>query len=79
VLLRFVHAAPQDEPPLEHELRLQCLERLGRLDAARGERALKTLDLLRGEPMPSFAPPDEPLPPPRSRFPVERVLQDLVE
>jgi hypothetical protein len=29
--------------------------------------------------MPSFAPPDEPRPPRRLRFPVERVLQDLVE
>jgi hypothetical protein len=80
VLATFVHAAPLDEPPLEHDLRLQALERLGRLDEARGERALKTLEQLRsGESVPAFAPPDEPLRPPRSRFPVERVLQDLVE
>jgi len=80
VLATFVHDAPPDEPPLEHDLRLQALERVGRLDDARGERALETLETLRGaDAAPAFAPTDEPLRPPRSRFPVARVLQDLVD
>jgi hypothetical protein len=79
-LAQFVHAAPHDEPPLEHELRLQALERLARIDAARAARALETLAALSADDRaPAFVPADEPVPPPRSRFPVERVLQDLVE
>jgi hypothetical protein len=80
VLAGFLHQAPLDEPPLEHDLRLQALERLVRIDTARIGLALETLETLRsGDAAPAFAPTDEPLPPPRSRFPVARVLQDLVD
>jgi hypothetical protein len=79
VLAAFVEDLRRDEPPLEQELRLQTLERLARIDGPRAPRALDTLERLRGEPLPELPPADDPPPPPRSRFPVERVLQDLAE
>jgi len=70
VLAEFAHQAPEDEPVLERELRIDTLDRLADLDPVFAARyspdpsefmALEFLD-----------------PPPlRSEFPVERVLRDL--
>ncbi len=70
MLAEFAHQTPEDEPVLERELRIETLNRLADLDPVFATQytpdpsefiALEFLDP----------------PPPRSEFPVARVLRDL--
>jgi hypothetical protein len=79
VLAEFAQTAPDDEPPLEHDLRVQALERLRWLAPEWGSQAADSLVYLRGE---LEVREWEPLPEPTgpvTRFPVSRVLRDLVD
>jgi hypothetical protein len=79
VLAAFAEAVPDEEPPLEHDLRVQALERLLRLAPECAPRALASLAELRGDfEVPEWEPLPEPAGPP-TRFPVARVLRDLVD
>jgi hypothetical protein len=73
----FAVSIPRVEPPAEHDLRMQSLERLGSLlpscPAGSSLAALRVDEL---ELLP--VPPADELPSP-ARFPVERVLRDLVD
>ena len=76
ILQEFAERAPQDEPPAEHELRLQALECLANLDPVCTGRAMTAAAALRqGDWTADFPPP----PPPLDGFPVQRVLRDLVD
>jgi hypothetical protein len=79
VLAAFAEAVPDDEPPLEHDLRVQALERLLRLAPQWTQQALTSLAELRGDlDVPEWEPLPEPAAP-VTRFPVSRVLRDLVD
>ena len=71
VLAEFAHQRPSDEPVLERETRIETLDRLAELDPRYEAEGLAEMSLA----VTSFEGPD--LPPPRSEFPVERVLRDL--
>jgi hypothetical protein len=77
VLDAFVDARPQDEPPLERELRADARQRLVRLDQSRA------IAILGADPEPPLAfvqqfslPESDPL---ATSFAVDRVLRDLVD
>jgi hypothetical protein len=79
VLAAFAEAVPDDEPPLEHDLRVQALDRLVGLAPNCAPTAYVSLTSLRGDPdLPEWEPLPEP-PAPVTRFPVSRVLRDLVD
>ena len=79
VLAEFSADAPEGEPPLEHDLRVQALERLWALAPEWQTAAANSLAHLRGDPdLPEWEPLPEP-PAPVTRFPVSRVLRDLVD
>ena len=71
MLAEFAHQRPSDEPVLERETRIETLDRLAELDPRYEAEGLAEMSLA----VTSFEGPD--LPPPRSEFPVERVLRDL--
>ena len=71
VLAEFAHQRPGDEPVLERELRIETLDRLAELDPRYEGEGLADIALA----VTSFDSPNPP--PPRSEFPVERVLRDL--
>ncbi|HET6549486.1 MAG TPA: hypothetical protein VFG79_13560 [Solirubrobacter sp.] len=75
VLAEFAEQSPSDEPVLERELRREALTRLAVLDDSL--TALATGTAIRVDP-PVAAGLLETPPPPRSHFPVERVLRDLI-
>jgi hypothetical protein len=80
VLDAFAADSPSGEPPVEHELRLQALERLGDLYPSCAARATATVMAAHDDAL--AAPEGVPEPSVASlmpRFPVHRVLQDLVE
>jgi hypothetical protein len=75
----FARAVPDDEPPLEHDLRVQALDRLLRLAPEWEQQALTSLAHLREDvDLPEWDPLPEPTGP-VSPFPVARVLRDLVD
>jgi hypothetical protein len=71
VLAEFAHQRPSDEPVLERETRLETLDRLAELDPRYEAEGLADIALE----VTSFESPDPP--PPRTEFPVARVLRDL--
>jgi hypothetical protein len=75
ILQEFAERAPQDEPPAEHELRLQALERIANLDPVCTGQAMTAAAALREEDWTIDFPP---LPAPDG-FPVQRVLRDLID
>jgi hypothetical protein len=79
VLAAFAESVPIGEPPFERELRRQALERLAALVpeyAAQARATIAALDA--GEPALEWEPPAVAAPP-STRFPVGRVLADLVD
>jgi hypothetical protein len=79
VLAEFARAVPEDEPPLEHDLRVQALDRLIRLASDCAPSVYVTLTTLREDlALPEWEPLPEPVAP-VSPFPVARVLRDLVD
>jgi hypothetical protein len=79
VLAEFSAQAPADEPPLEHDLRVQALERVRALAPEWQMQAITSLAHLQPDlavpawqPRPQFTAPV-------TRFPVARVLEDLVD
>jgi hypothetical protein len=79
VLAAFAQAAPADEPPLEHDLRVQALDRIIGLAPDCGPSAYLSLTILRGDLSVAEWVPPEPAAAPVTRFPVSRVLRDLVD
>jgi hypothetical protein len=71
VLAEFAHQRPGDEPVLERELRAETLDRLAELDPRYEAEGLADI-ALEVTSFDSLNPP-----PPRTEFPVERVLRDL--
>jgi hypothetical protein len=79
VLDEFSAQTPADEPPLEHDLRVQALQRVHALAPEWQRQAITTLAHLQTDlagpawrPRPVFTAP-------ATRFPVARVLRDLVD
>jgi hypothetical protein len=79
VLDAFARDTRTDEPPVEHDLRLQALERLGDLYPACAARATASTLELDDAVVAAEAVPDTPPASLAPRFPVRRVLRDLVE
>lgn len=75
ILQEFIERVPGDEPPAEHELRLEALERLANLDPVCTGQAMNAAAALREDDWTvDFPPPAAP-----DGFPVHRVLRDLVD
>ncbi len=71
----------RDEPPVEHELRIEALRRLARLDPSHAKEATGAdfeLIVQGAEPLEELEEPWEP-PAPPAGFDVHRVLRDLVD
>lgn len=79
VLGEFAQAAPADEPPLEHDLRVQTLDRIIGLAPDCAPSAYLSLTTLRGDLHVAEWVPLDPAAAPATRFPVSRVLRDLVD
>jgi hypothetical protein len=83
VLRAFAAGAPEQEPVLERELRVETLRRLGRLVPALNLNASAMLERLRflEDPSPPVPDPWRTEEPPvlETRFAVDRVLRDLIE
>jgi hypothetical protein len=75
----FAGRTPRGEPPLEHELRVEALERLAELYPGCAGVARESAGVLRHEDELPDREWNVPQRPPLTGFPVERVLRDLAD